>query len=83
MDIKEKDGKEKKNHMLSAPYSMITVYLKVNIGVLLALGINCCRRESESGEGFSQGCEPAEQLCEGWEQSIYGWSSAGLQWREA
>lgn len=33
---------------------MITAYLKVNIGILLALGINCYRKESESWDTFSQ-----------------------------
>lgn len=33
---------------------MITAYLKVNVGFLLALGINCYRRESESWDTFSQ-----------------------------
>lgn len=45
---------------------MRTAYLKVSIGVLLALGINCYRRESESGEGFSQGW-PGRALCAQWE----------------
>lgn len=59
---------------------MITAYLKVNIGVLLALGINCYRRESESGEGFSQGCGPTEPCVRS--GSIYGLVLIQPPWRE-
>ena len=63
LNIKEKDRKEKKKNILNISYSMINAYLKANIGVQLALSISCYRRESESGDRFGRGCEPAEQRC--------------------
>lgn len=53
------DIKEKKKDVLNIPYSMITAYLKVNLGVLLALGYELLqkrnnRRESESEIGLAK-----------------------------
>lgn len=77
LDIKEKDRKEKKKHILNILYPVITAYPTVNIGVLLVSVINCYRRESESGDGFSQGCKPVQPLCES-NENICAVSTASL-----
>lgn len=56
LDIKEKERKEKKKHILNIPYPMVTAYSTQEFCWFSV--VNCYRRESESGDGVSQGCKP-------------------------
>lgn len=44
LDIKEKDRKEKRKHILNIPYTVITAYPAVNVGALLILHLQLLQK---------------------------------------
>ena len=44
LDIKEKDRKEKRRHILNIPYTVITAYPAVNVGALLILHLQLLQK---------------------------------------